>query len=219
MKKQMMPRKSRIAQKGSKPLSPALFFGFLMICFPFALGAGAGIIAANSLDANVTDLFQSQMAESIAHILSGTYEPTAFLSVFWQTGRYVIFAFLLGFSLIGVVALPILASVQGFYFSFSIALFVRIFGSAGFLTCVAFFGASALFIVPCFFLIGAQSFVAARSLFSALLHGQPLRLGEVFHKSFLLRGFIAALFICATSMFERHLTPLILIWAESFLVL
>lgn len=84
--------------------------------------------------------------------------------VLWEQLRYLLAAVILGLTAIGVVGLPILFCVRGFFFSFSVGCFFRVFGGAGLLPALVLFGLPALLWAPGFFLAGTQGLSNAQAL-------------------------------------------------------
>lgn len=74
-------------------------------------------------------------------------------SVIWDLARWPIFAFLLGFTALGVVAIPALLIVRGFLLSYAVTTFVGLFGTDGLAAALAAFGVTALLLIPVLFVI------------------------------------------------------------------
>jgi len=83
------------------------------------------------------------------------------LPLIWQTVRWPLLALLLGFTALGVLGLPLLFVVRGFLLSFSIASFVRMFGTAGSLFAFLVFGISNSLAIPVLFVLGVQGLTTA----------------------------------------------------------
>ena len=88
--------------------------------------------------------------------------------------RASVAAFLLGFSPLGVVCLPLLFAAQGFVLSFSLFSFAEALGQVGFLLLLAMFALRLLFVLPCTFVLGDAAMERAWTL-SALLRGKRVR--------------------------------------------
>lgn len=88
----------------------------------------------------------------------------SFWPVLWEQMRYFLAAVVLGLTAVGVVGLPVLFGVRGFFFTFSVGCFFRVFGGAGLLPALVLFGLPALLWAPGFFLAGTQGFSNAQSL-------------------------------------------------------
>ena len=77
---------------------------------------------------------------------------------------YCVAVFLLGFTSIGAVALPVVVGAYGFSLMFAVACFVRIYGPFGIVLAMAALGIRAAFTLPCFFWIASVSWSSAFSM-------------------------------------------------------
>ncbi len=75
-------------------------------------------------------------------------------------------AFLLGFSSVGVLCLPLLFAAQGFVLSFSLFSFAEAIGRGGFFLLGALFATRMLFVLPCTFLLGVAAMERSWALLS-----------------------------------------------------
>jgi len=157
------------------------------------------------------------MLGHIAQIRAGTVESPGFLSVFWIAGRDHLLVLFLGFSLLGVFCLPILSAVRGFYLSFSIAVFVRAFGTGGLPVALSLFGVSAVITVPCFFILVSQAFTATSELGRGVLGMGKPHIGTLYGRGYVLRTALCFLGILAAVLLELYVTPALVAWTSSFL--
>ena len=91
------------------------------------------------------------------------------LSVLWESVRWPLFAFLMGFTALGVLGIPTLFAVRGFLLSFAVSSFVRMFGGTGGILAFFAFGITGLAAVPALFVLG---FAGARELAGRALSGK-----------------------------------------------
>lgn len=82
----------------------------------------------------------------------------------WGQLRWLLAAGVLGLTALGVVGLPVLFTVRGFLFSFSVGCFCRVFGLSGLLPALVLFGLPALLWGPALFLAGFQGLTGAHCL-------------------------------------------------------
>lgn len=78
--------------------------------------------------------------------------------------RAPLLAFLIGFSSIGVVLIPLLCGLEGFLFSFSLFSFAAALGKESFLLLVALFVLRMFFVLPCTLILSVSALDQARSL-------------------------------------------------------
>ena len=85
-------------------------------------------------------------------------------SVVWEQIRYLLAVVVLGITAVGVVGVPVLFCLRGFFFSFSVGCFCRVFGWGGLVPALVLFGLPALLWGPALFLAGFQGLSGARCL-------------------------------------------------------
>ncbi len=173
----------------------------------FALGGLAGCLMALGAAEGGMDALQIYLENFLTSAREGAIITPATPEILWRLLRWPLAALLLGFTALGLLGIPALASARGFFLSFSIASFARAFGRSG--LCVAFLllGIPALVTIPAFFLLCVQSFQAAWRL-AGRAPGQGRR--ELpYHRDYFFRcGFCAAA-VCVGFLLERYLTPIL----------
>ncbi len=133
-------------------LSGCFLLGGIIGCLFSALSDGQG---AQELSAYLEDYLLLAGEGGV----SGGLWP-----VLWERVKVLLAALILGATAFGAVGLPILMGVQGFFLSFSVGCFCRVFGSAGLLPAFVLFALPALLWTPALFIAGVQGFVYARML-------------------------------------------------------
>lgn len=134
-------------------LGVCFFSGGLAGCLLAGRVGGAG---SESLSAYLNSFLQSAGA--------GEMEGPALASLAWGELRWPFLVLLLGFTALGLLALPAVFALRGFLLAFSISSFVRLLGREGCLLAILVFGIPGALAVPALFVLGVQSFLAARSL-------------------------------------------------------
>ncbi|MCL2842533.1 MAG: hypothetical protein FWE28_03575 [Oscillospiraceae bacterium] len=194
------------------------FHGLILCAACFVVGVVVGTVSARTLDAAGAHELRQSMIWHLGQITDGSYPVPGFLAVLWDTGRDFLLVLLLGCSFLGVLGLPIVAGVRGFYLSFSIAAFLRAFGSGGLLTAFSLFGVGALVTVPCFFLLTSQAFEASGRLGRMALGDGRARTEPLFGRRYWLQTGIACFGLLVAVLLELYVTPLLVVWASSFLL-
>lgn len=194
------------------------FYGLMICAICFVVGVVVGTFSARALDVAGAHEFRQSMSWHLSQIADGTHPVPGFLSVLWDTGRDFLLILLLGCSFLGVVGLPILAGVRGFYLSFSIAAFLRAFGSGGLLTAFSLFGVGALVTVPCFFLLAAQAFGASGRLGRMAFGDGRAGVEALFGRRYWMQAGIACLGLLVAVLLELYIAPFLVVWAGSFLL-
>lgn len=130
-------------------LATGIFFGYLF----------AGNCAAET-SGELGRYFEGYFSISSQGSLSASAVLRTLLCFF----RAPLLIFLLGFSSIGVVLIPLLCAFEGFLFSFSLFCFASTLGRESFLLLLALFAIRMLFVLPCTLILGVSSLEKARSL-------------------------------------------------------
>ena len=191
--------------------------GLLICAVCFACGIAAGTLSAQRLDGAGAYALRESMLSYMEQIRAGTYLSPGFLSVLWTTGRDHLIVVFLGFSLLGAFCLPILSGVRGFYLSFPVAAFIRVFGAEGLPVALSLFGVGALFTLPTFLVLATQAFSASAEMGRATLGGGVLQAELLYGRPYLQRLAICFLGILAAVLTELYLTPTLVSWTSSFL--
>lgn len=139
----------------------------LTICFVAGVLAGclfAGLLGAESL------LRLSEYLDGYFGLMRGdSVSPPSPLSTVWELCRWPLLVFVLGFTGLGAVGIPAMFLLRGFLLSYSISVFVRLFGLSGLAAAAAVFGVSGVFVLPAFFVLGSDALESAGSLASLFL--------------------------------------------------
>ena len=121
-----------------------------------------------------------ELAEYLRQYVALESEPTVqtVLSTIVLYVRYPALAVLLGFASIGIVMIPLLAMVFGFFVSFSVSCFAAVFGTGGIWLALAAFGLRCAMTFPCFLVLSSASWGNAAGL-AALSFGRGRRVSPV----------------------------------------
>lgn len=174
----------------------------------FLLGGAVGGVFAGLADGDGALALGGYLRDYLTLAARGTV-ARSLLPLLWEQLRYFLAALVLGLTALGVAGLPLLFVVRGFFFSFSVGCFFRVFGSAGLLPALALFGIPALVWAPGFFLAGVQGLSNARCLLRRSLDGgrPDLPCGQ---PSYWVRaGFCCVLFLLCGAL-EYMVVPVLL---------
>jgi len=130
----------------------------------FFLGGLAGCLLAGYVGGDGREGLSAYLQNFLQAASAGEMDSPALAALVWSTVRWPLLALLLGFTALGLLGLPILFLIRGFLLAFSIASFVRLFGSMGCLLALLVFGLTQALAVPVLFVVGVQSLLAARVL-------------------------------------------------------
>ena len=127
-------------------------------------------------------------------------------SMVWELIRWPLLTFLLGFTALGVIGVPLLFGVRGFLLSFSITSFVRLFGGSGSLLAFLVFGISGCLAVPALFVLGVQSLMAACRLAAGGTAGEGWRCAG-YGRTYFVRCGACACALCVCMLLEYLAVP------------
>lgn len=174
----------------------------------FTLGALAGSFLALQMNAEGMEALGSYLEQFLAAAQGGGLYQPSLPELLWRALRWPLAAFFLGFTALGLLGVPILASMRGFFLTFSVASFSRAFGRKGVATSFLLLGIPGFFYLPAFFLLCAQSFAAAWSLAAA--RGVQGRRESGFGRDQILRSGACAAAVGIGILTERVLLPVLL---------
>ena len=168
----------------------------------FALGGLTGCLLAFRLAGVGMDAMAAYLDRFLSVAQAGGMDIPVLPELLWRTLRWPLAAFLLGFSVLGVLGVPLLCSLRGFFLAFSIASFAQAYGHDG--LAVAFFllGVPGFLSVPAFMLLTTQSFSSA-----CALAGRSGRREPQFHREYFFRCGVCAAAVCVSLLLERYLVP------------
>lgn len=178
----------------------------------FTLGGLVGCLTAFRVTAAGAEAMAAYLDRFLTVAQAGGLNVPALPELLWRSVRWPLAAFLLGFSALGVLGIPVLCSARGFFLAFSVAAFARAYEIKG--LAVAFFllGVPGFLSVPAFFVLTAQSFSAAISL-----AGRTGRREGPFCREYLFRCGVCAAAMCVSLLLERYLVPVLVSGAAALL--
>jgi len=173
----------------------------------FTLGGLAGCLLAFQVQGEGAEALASYLDQFFHSLGQGALISPALPSLLWRTLRWPLAAFLLGFTALGLLAVPVLDALRGFFLAFSIASFARAYGMAGLRAAFVLLGVTALVAVPVLLLLSAQSFSAALNL--AARGGGQGRRDLPYHRDYFLRSGVCAAAMGVCVLLERYLIPVL----------
>lgn len=171
----------------------------------FALGSLLGLVTSSSVSLDGIAVMHAYLERFLSHVQeNGLIRPELF-SFLWQVIRWPFWALLFGFSSFGLVGLPILNGMRGFFLAFSVGAFVQTYGHNGAVAALVLLGIPAFISVPAFFLLSAQSFSAA---YRSMLRISAQNKRELpYHHIYLLRCVFSVILIGISASLEWYLVP------------
>jgi hypothetical protein len=138
--------KTRLAKLRDVPGRSEITATILLALF-FIAGGILGCMTAARVGGGANDSLAVYIKGYLAAGAAGEVSAPSLFSLIWDGFRYALIAALFGFTSLGVILMPLLMAVRGFFLSFALASFVRMFGGGGLLLAMGVFGFSCLLTV------------------------------------------------------------------------
>lgn len=175
----------------------------------------AAFLAGGILGSLFAALSGEAGAEELSGYLSGYLTlagegalPQGLWPLVWGQAKYLLLALLLGLTALGIVGMPVLFGVRGFFFSFPVACFFRVFGGKGMFPAFILFGLPALLWGPALFVMGTSGFLSARLLFHRSMGDN--RAGSLLNGAFWCRTGVCVGLGLAAGLLEYWIVPVLL---------
>lgn len=168
----------------------------------FTLGGLTGCLLAFRLEDPGVEAMTAYLDRFLAAAQGGGLSVPALPELLWRSMRWPLAAFLLGFSVLGLLGIPVLCSVRGFFLAFSIASFTRAYGREGLALAFILLGLPGILSIPAFLTLATQSISTA-----CALAGRSGRRDGPFQRKHFFRCGVCAAAVCASLLIERHLVP------------
>lgn len=180
----------------------------LLLALAFLAGALGGHLYAGSCGEEAWEALGQYLGDYCRLYDGGGVEISLLSCVVMYFG-YAVLLFLLGFSAAGVVLIPALSGVFGFFTMYTVSCFVRCYGRAGAALALGAMVVRLVFTLPCFFLLAEAAWPLSTELF-VLSFGRGKRSSPVLYGSRYFLWFVLCAVILALGVFcERLLTPLL----------
>lgn len=181
----------------------------------FALGGLFGCWIAFHSGGGGDEALHAYLEQFLSTASEGQLNVPMWPELIWRTVRWPLAAFLFAFTGLGLLGIPVLSSLRGFFLAFSIASFARVYGRTGVNAAFLLLGVTGLVSIPVFLLLSVQSFSNAWSLATRPV-GQGCR--ELpYHRDFFCRSGLCAGALCVCILMEHYLIPVLLMGAVSVL--
>lgn len=180
----------------------------LLLALAFLAGALGGHLYAGSCGQEAWEALGQYLGDYCRAYDGGGAEISLLSCVVMYFG-YAVLLFLLGFSAAGVVLIPALSGMFGFFTMYTVSCFVRCYGRAGTALALGAMVVRLVFTLPCFFLLAGAAWPLSTELF-ALSFGRGKRSSPVLYGSRYFLLFVLCAAVLALGVFcERLLTPLL----------
>ena len=185
---------------------------FLTLCF--GVGLAAGCCFASYLGSEAGGHLSSYLNGYFSLIREDEVVRASFFAVLWEVLRWPLAAGVLGLTAFGTLAVPGIFLIRGFLLSYTVSVFLLLFGSEGLPLALAVFGISSILSVTGLFVVGVDAFEWGKTLVSGpvrdMKERMPLRRHLICH------GAAAAGWLAAGALIQYWLSPVLLRMAAGF---
>lgn len=183
----------------------------------FLAGGLAGLLLSGKSGGSERTVLAELLRTFLERSAAQTPQTPPVPILLWEAVRWHALVFVLGFTSLGLLFLPVVFALRGFLLAFAIGVFVHLFGGAGAVLAMAVFGVTGAVSLPALFVLGVQGMGASRALASRFLgeSRRTLPYGRVYF----LRCAACAGALCVCVLLESAAVPELVSGAAGVLVL
>lgn len=192
-------------------------------CLPGLILCGAlflcGCVAGTFSSGFVRDglALTQYFSEYLSLEQGGSFIDPSFFSVLADTFKYPLAVFALGFSMLGIIGIPIIAGVKGYILAFSVSVMVRLYGGDGVLLALSLFAVGTLISIPCFLIMCAQAFRASCLLTYMVMKPGTRGSISIYNIKYFISCLICFGLLTAAAIFDTYLTVHMVSFAVSYI--
>ena len=180
----------------------------LMLAVLFLIGGIAGSVYSQTCGDTANTAFREYLSDYCVLYEQGMVSVSLKRSLLLYFASTCL-AFLLGFSSLGIVLIPMLSAGFGFISFYTASCFAQAFGSTGILLAAALTAVRLLFTLPTFFLVACEAFPISLRL-ALLTLGRGKRAESVIYAGkYIVLFLICIVVLCFGVCCERLLTPVL----------
>ncbi len=180
----------------------------VLLALTFLAGALAGHLYAGACGDETWSSLKEYL-DGYCRLYSEGGTEASMLSCITLYFGYGLALFLLGFSGVGVVLIPVLSGGFGFFTMYTVSCFVRCYGRMGTVLAMGALAVRLVFTLPCFLVLAGAAWPLSMELFS-MSFGRGKRSTPVLYGTRYFLLFVLCAVILAAGVFcERLLTPLL----------
>ncbi len=169
----------------------------LLLAFPFLIGGIIGTACAAMAEGEGAIALKQYIEAYLSAAEAGLLSTCSFWSLLWDNFRFPVLVFLLGFTGLGLLGIPILLGVRGFLLAFSLSSFIKLFGVEGAGVAFTLLGVAELVVLPVLFILGEQGIGSSKRLLERMVTGK--RTALIFERVYFVRslGCFVVLLLCS----------------------
>ncbi len=191
-----------------RTMQPApVTMSMMALAFCFFLGGLFGHLYAKNCDMTAQTAFHQYLSDyCIWFEQAGGSVPLGRCILLYCSG--VCAVFLLGFSSLGIIGIPIFSIGFGFISLYTVSCFVQSFGREGAVLAAALTATRLLFTLPCFLMMSSEALLLSLRL-AVLAVGKGKRLAPTNGGRYLILFLLCLICLCIGVCIERIITPIL----------
>ncbi len=189
------------------------YLGLLTCGALFLCGCIIGTVSAGFV--NDGTKLNDYITNYLSFFLSGSSTKPSLFSAMADNFKYHLLAVFLGFSVLGVVCIPVVSAVRGFFLSFSISAIIRLLGSKGIFLALSMFGLNTLITLPCFFILSVSAFSASLYVLRLVFSKNVKSAVSPFNSRYFINCGICLIVLMISALIDTYLTPHLISYAAS----
>ena len=175
-----------------------------------------GLVIGSASVAHIDETTASKLLSSITTVGINA-ETGNLLQTIWDTFKYPFFVFILGFTFLGLIFIPILLALRGYFVSFSIGTLIKLYGVSGLGLSASIFGIQILFSFPCLFVLSLECFKLAKEQLK-FLSGAKYSFTDIFlNKHFIYTVLVCICALIFLTLIEFFITPHLIKYAFNYI--
>ena len=180
----------------------------IIMAVVFVIGGFSGCALVGQADGGGEAALNRYLDGFLDVASSGEMAKPGFVLMLWKAIRWPLVSFILGFTPIGLIGIPVLFLIRAFLLSFSIASFYHVSGTEGLLFALIIFGITGFIYIPILFMLGIQSFLRSGTIIGRIT-GEARRVAGL-KRSDIICSFICIFVLFLSCVFEYSTGPAIL---------
>lgn len=217
MKLLSIPRR-RTAAPSALPVTtaPAMLPSLIVLASLFLCGVAAGSLTAAHVDGEAGNTLVSYLREYLSVLGARPDIGSVIGRAFFNAFKYHLVVMLLGLTLPGVVLIPGTMAFRGFFLSFAVTAFVRVYGIGGLWFALGAFGVQTLLTLPCLFALAQSGLQTSLTLLGSVRGKKPA--AKVVTSAYFFRFIVFALVLALSALFEAFVSPSLLAFVSEQII-
>ena len=209
----------RIKRKKSENKDKVRVFDIrvLFLSAMFLCGVCAGCITASYITGDGANLLNEYISKGILVSEVDTTGKELFFKAFITFVKYPAIIFLLGYTAFGILFIPLVLVLRGYFISFCVTSVIQALGYKGILSALCIYGFQAVISIPCILIVAAKAMRASQGFFSFVREEKDKRMVSPLTDGYLTCFLICIVFLAVCAAVEAFLIPKLSVWSHTLI--